>query len=163
MTCDIRAALPSETADILFFIKELAEYEKLEHEVLATQEKLKETLFGPNRKAEVIFALIGDQKVGFALFFTSYSTFLAKAGLYLEDLFVLEQYRGMGCGKKLLQHLAGEVVKRDYGRLEWSVLNWNKPSIQFYESLGAEAMTEWGSYRLAGLELSNLVNGIETP
>ena len=156
MTIEIRKALPSEASDILFFIKELAEYEKLSHEVSATVESLEETLFGSNKKAEVIFALSENKKVGFALFFESYSTFLAKSGVYLEDLFVLEEHRGRGFGKALLRHLANVVIERGGARLEWSVLNWNTPSIEFYESIGAERLSEWSTYRLVGESLHKL-------
>ena len=155
-TAKIRLALIEEVPDILFFIKKLAVYEELLHEVSATQEQLAATLFGEQRNAEVVFAEVDGVKVGFALYFTSYSTFLSKAGIYLEDLFVLEEYRSNGYGKALLKYLAALVVERGYGRLEWSVLNWNRPSIEFYDSLGAEPMKEWTGYRLTGAKLNEL-------
>ncbi len=156
MKIEIRPARKNEASTILGFINELAAYEKLSHEVEATKEKLEETLFGTEKSAEVVFILKNDEKVGFALFFKSYSTFLSKPGIYLEDLFVLKEYRGQGFGKALLAFLAKEVINRGYGRLEWSVLNWNRPSIEFYELLGAERMTEWSTYRLTGDKLSSL-------
>jgi GNAT superfamily N-acetyltransferase len=156
MKLEIRAAKSEEVSDILFFIRELAEYEKLSHEVEATEERLRDSLFGESRNAEVVFAIKEGRKVGFALFFKSYSTFLGKDGIYLEDLFVLKEFRGQGYGKSLLGHLANEVIRRDFGRLEWSVLDWNKPSIEFYESLGAKKMEGWSTYRLVGEELSEL-------
>jgi GNAT superfamily N-acetyltransferase len=156
MKLEIRAAKREEVSDILFFIRELAEYEKLSHEVEATEERLRDSLFGESRNAEVVFAIKEGRKVGFALFFKSYSTFLGKDGIYLEDLFVLKEFRGQGYGKSLLGHLANEVIRRDFGRLEWSVLDWNKPSIEFYESLGAKKMEGWSTYRLVGEELSEL-------
>jgi GNAT superfamily N-acetyltransferase len=156
MKLEIRAAKREEVSDILFFIRELAEYEKLSHEVEATEERLRDSLFGESRNAEVVFAIKEGRKVGFALFFKSYSTFLGKDGIYLEDLFVLKEFRGQGYGKSLLGFLASEVIRRDFGRLEWSVLDWNKPSIEFYESLGAKKMEGWSTYRLVGEELSEL-------
>lgn len=134
---------------ILHFIKELAEYEKMANEVVATPELLREWIFD-KQKAEVIFALEDGKEVGFALFFHNFSTFLGRAGIYLEDLFVLPEYRGKGYGKGLLRKLASVAVERGCGRLEWSCLDWNKPSIDFYLSLGAVPMDEWTVYRLTG-------------
>jgi GNAT superfamily N-acetyltransferase len=143
-------AQAKDCAEILKFIKGLAHYEKLSHEVTATEEKLKETLFGPHPAAEVVFAVSGGKKVGFALYFQTYSTFLAQPGIYLEDLYVLPEHRGYGFGKKLLVFLAQQALARGCGRLEWSVLDWNKPAIDFYLNLGAQPMMEWTVYRLAG-------------
>ena len=146
----IISAKPEDSAEILTFIKHLAVYEKLEHSVVATEEQLKRTLFGAKSVAEVLFAESDGRKIGFALFFHNYSTFLAKPGIYLEDLFVLPEYRGKGAGKALLKHLAKLTVERECGRLEWAVLDWNKPAIDFYESVGAKPMDEWITYRLTG-------------
>lgn len=152
----IREARPDDVPQILQFIRELADYEKLAHEVVATEEKLHQTLFGPQPAAEVLLVEHDGRPAGFALFFTSYSTFLAQPGIYLEDLYVKPEYRGRGYGKALLARLAAEVVKRGYGRLEWSVLDWNLPSIEFYESLGAQPQSDWIRYRLTGEALVKL-------
>ena len=138
------------------FIRRLAEYEKLTHEVVATHEDLEKYLFGEDKVAEVVFAYEDVTPVGFALFFHNFSTFLGKPGIYLEDLFVLEEYRGKGYGKKLLVHLAKLAVERDCGRLEWAVLDWNEPSIKFYKSLGAKMLNEWIVNRVTGKELKEL-------
>ena len=138
----IRYATEKDTRLILNFIKELAEYEKMLNEVVATEELLKEWLF-EKKSAEVIFALEGEVEVGFALFFHNFSTFLGRAGLYLEDLYVKPEYRGKGYGKGLLRTLAQIAVERGCGRFEWSCLDWNKPSIDFYLSLDAKPMDEW--------------------
>ena len=140
---------------ILYFIKELAEYEKMANEVVAPPELLREWIFD-KQKAEVIFAIEDGKEVGFALFFHNFSTFLGRAGIYLEDLFVLPEYRGKGYGKGLLKKLASVAVERGCGRLEWSCLDWNKPSIDFYLSLGALPMDEWTVYRVTGDTLRNL-------
>ena len=145
---NIRPANTSDCAQILIFIKGLADYEKLAHEVVASEDDLRRTLFGDNPSAEVVIAEFDGQPAGFALFFTSYSTFLARPGIYLEDLFVLPELRGNAIGKTLLTHLAGLVVERDMGRLDWSVLDWNEPAIKFYEQLGAKGMEDWTLYRL---------------
>lgn len=145
----IRYATKKDTGLILNFIKELAEYEKMLNEVVATEELLKEWLF-EKKSAEVIFALEGEVEVGFALFFHNFSTFLGRAGLYLEDLYVKPEYRGKGYGKGLLRTLAQIAVERGCGRFEWSCLDWNKPSIDFYLSLDAKPMDEWTIYRLTG-------------
>ena len=150
---------PAEKKDvrlILSFIRELAEYERLAHEVVATEEILNETLFGGRPSAEVVFALYDGQPVGYALFFHSFSTFLGRPGIYLEDLYVRPAVRGKGIGKALLLHLAQLAVERKCGRLEWAVLNWNEPSIGFYKNLGARPMDEWTVYRLAGGALKRL-------
>ena len=150
-----RFANVDDTKLILDFIKQLAIYEKMEGEVVATEELLKEWVF-EKQKAEVIFALEGDREVGFALFFHNFSTFLGRSGIYLEDLFVLPEFRNKGYGKGLLKILAKITVERGCGRLEWCCLDWNKPSIDFYLSLGAVPMDEWTIYRLTGETLKNL-------
>ncbi len=137
------------------FIKALADYEKMSDQVVATEELLKEWIF-EKKKAEVIFACEGDKEVGFALFFHNFSTFLGRAGIYLEDLFVLPEYRGKGYGKGLLVKLAQITIERGCGRLEWACLDWNQPSIDFYRSLGAAQMDEWTTYRLTGKTLESV-------
>lgn len=158
MSLQIRKAEANDCALILEFIKGLAEYEKLSHEVVATPELLRENLFGPQPKAEVLIAEWDGKPAGFALFFHNFSTFLGRGGIYLEDLFVLPSLRAHGIGKGLLKHLAQIAVERNCGRLEWSVLDWNKPAIDFYESLGAKPMDEWTVYRLAGDGLKNFAS-----
>ena len=150
-----RYATENDCAKILFFIKELAAYENLLDEVVANEELYKEWLFEKN-KAEVIFACENGNEVGFALFFHNFSTFLGRAGIYLEDLFVLPEYRGKGYGKAILKQLAKITVERKCGRLEWVCLDWNQPSIDFYLSLGAEPMKDWTVYRLTGQTLTDL-------
>lgn len=152
---DFRYATKEDCALILKFIKDLAVYEKMENQVVATEEPLEQWLF-EKKKAEVIFALEDGKEVGFALFFCNFSTFLCRAGLYLEDLFVLPQYRGKGYGKGLLKQLAKIAVENGYGRFEWTCLNWNKPSIDFYLSLNATPMEDWKIYRLTGKALEDL-------
>ena len=152
---NFRYAKETDAALILDFIKGLAEYEKMLDEVIATEDLLKEWIF-ENKKAEVIFALEDGIEVGFALFFHNFSTFLGRAGIYLEDLFVKPEYRGKGYGKGLLKKLAQIAKKRGCGRLEWWCLDWNKPSIDFYLSLGAEPMDEWTTYRVTGENLNKL-------
>lgn len=145
---DIRFARQEDVPSILSFIKDLAEFEKLSHEVVATEEKLKATLFGSRPVAEVLIAEWEGRPAGFALFFHSYSTFLAKPGIYLEDLFVRNEYRSRGIGEALLRHLAGIAKERSCGRLEWSVLDWNERALKFYRGLGAEPMSEWTVQRM---------------
>ena len=152
-----RYANESDISLILEFIKGLAEYEKMSDEVIATEDLLREWIF-EKKKAEVIFALEDTQAVGFALFFHNFSTFLGRAGIYLEDLFVKPEYRGKGYGKALLKQLAAIAVERGCGRLEWSCLDWNKPSIDFYLSLGAKPMDEWTVYRVTGKKLKQLAD-----
>jgi GNAT superfamily N-acetyltransferase len=152
----IRPAGEHEVHLILGFIRDLAEYEHLEHEVVATEEHLREVLFGARRYAEVVFACLDGKPVGFALFFHNFSTFLGRPGIYLEDLFVRPEARGHGVGRKVLTWLAGEAVKRNCGRLEWAVLDWNEPSIGFYRSLGAVLKSEWQIFRLTGDPLKAL-------
>ena len=144
-----RYAREDDCARLLFFIRQLAVYEKMEDEVVATEELLREQIFRQH-KAEAIFACEGGEEVGFALFFHNFSTFLGRAGIYLEDLFVLPQHRGKGYGKALLRQLARIAAERGCGRLEWSCLNWNRPSIDFYLSLGAAPMEDWTVFRLTG-------------
>jgi GNAT superfamily N-acetyltransferase len=152
----IRFATPADVSLILGFIKGLAEYEKLSHEVTATEERLRETLFGSRQVAEVLIGEYRGDAVGFALFFHNYSTFLGRPGIYLEDLFVKPEMRGRGFGKVLLTYLAKLATERKCGRVEWSVLDWNEPSIQFYKKLGAAAMNDWTMYRLTGQALIDL-------
>jgi GNAT superfamily N-acetyltransferase len=152
----IREARDEDVATILELIQGLAEYEHLADRVTATENRIRETLFGARPVAEALLAEVGDETVGLAIFFTNYSTFLAKPGIYLEDLFVKAHARGRGVGRALLKRIAQMAVERECGRLEWAVLNWNEPSIQFYESLGAVAMKEWTVYRLTGEALTRL-------
>ena len=149
-----RFAQPGDEGVILDFIRRLARYEKMEDEVVATEALLREWIFEKG-KAEVLFAVAESREVGIALFFHNFSTFLGRAGIYLEDLFVLEEYRGKGCGKALLRELARITRERGCGRLEWSCLDWNRPSIDFYLGLGARPMDEWTVYRLTGETLEN--------
>jgi GNAT superfamily N-acetyltransferase len=155
-TITIRPATEQDVPLIQGFIRDLARYEHLEHEMVATEEGLHKTLFGERRYAEVVFACVGAEPVGFALFFHNYSTFLGKPGIYLEDLFVRPEARGRGIGKRLLAWLAQTAVARDCGRLEWAVLDWNEPSIGFYRSLGAVLKSEWQIFRLTGNPLEAL-------
>lgn len=150
-----REAVREDAPLILRFIKELAEYEKMENDVVADEKTLKTWIFD-NKKAEVIFALEDGKEVGFALFFHNFSTFLGRVGIYLEDLYVKKECRGKGYGKALLKKLASIAVERGCGRLEWSCLDWNKPSIDFYLSMGAEQMSDWTVYRVAGDKLAEL-------
>ena len=152
----IRPATREDVPVILELIRGLAEYERLAEECVATEARLAETLFGARPQAEVIIASADGVPAGFALFFHNYSTFLARQGIYLEDLFVKPDFRGRGIGKQLLVHLAKLAVERGCGRLEWSVLDWNEDAIRFYESLGAKAMDEWTVYRVTGPALARL-------
>jgi len=152
----IEPAGPADVPEILELIRGLAVYEKLEHQVVATEEGLRETLFGDRPVAEVVFARVGGRTAGFALFFHNYSTFLGQPGIYLEDLFVRPEFRGRGCGRALLAHLAALAVTRRCGRLEWAVLDWNEPAIGFYRKLGAQPMDEWTVFRLTGESLERL-------
>jgi len=153
---EIRAATEADIPLILQFIRDLAQYEKLEHKVVATEENLRRTLFGSPRFAEVIFAYVGEEAAGFALFFHNYSTFLGQPGIYLEDLFVKPEMRGRGIGKALLAHLARMAIERGCGRVEWAVLDWNAPSIDFYKNLGAVPLDDWITFRLTGEALEKL-------
>lgn len=146
---NIRFANKQDVALILDFIKDLAEYEKMSNLVVADEALLREWIF-EKKKAEVLFALEDGKEVGFALFFHNFSTFLGRAGIYLEDLFVMPAYRGHGHGKGLIRELARITLERGCGRLEWCCLDWNQPSIEFYRALGAESLDEWTTYRLTG-------------
>ena len=149
MTMTFRFAKEDDCALILRFIRDLADYEKMSDQVVATEEILREWIFD-KKKAEVLFVCEEEKEVGFALFFHNVSTFLGRAGIYLEDLFVLPEYRNRGYGKALLTKLSQITVERGCGRLEWACLDWNKPSIDFYKSLGAAVMDDWTTYRLTG-------------
>ena len=153
---DIREATETDVPLILEFIKELAEYERLAHEVVANEEDLHKHLFGKRNYAEVLIGYYEDKPVGFALFFHNFSTFLGRPGIYLEDIYVRPDYRGKGIGKALLSAVAKSAVKRNCGRLEWSVLDWNEPAIQFYKNLGAIPMEDWTTFRVTGNSLDNL-------
>jgi GNAT superfamily N-acetyltransferase len=155
-TVTIRPAQEHEVPLVLAFVRELAEYERLAHEVVATEADMREALFGTRPYAEVVFACLEGEPVGFALFCYNFSTFLAKPGIHLEDLFVRPACRGRGIGQRLLSWLARETLARGCGRLEWAVLDWNEPSIRFYESLGARALKEWFTYRLSGEALEKV-------
>ena len=152
-----RNAERKDTALILQFIKELADYEKMLDEVVADEATLETWIFD-KQKAEVIFAVVNGKEIGFALFFHNFSTFLGRAGIYLEDLYVKPEYRGKGYGKAILKKLASVAVERGCGRLEWWCLDWNKPSIDFYLSLGAKPMSDWTVYRIAGDTLKQLAD-----
>lgn len=156
----IRPAGEHETALILQFIRDLAQYEHLEHEVVATEATLREALFGPHPYAEVVFACLNGEPVGFALFFHNFSTFLGKAGIYLEDLYVRPEARGHGVGGRVLSWLAATALSRGCGRLEWAVLDWNEPSIRFYRNLGAVPLDEWTTFRVTGPALKQLADSL---
>ena len=153
MTISIRPASAADAALILHFIRELAIYEKAEDQVEATAETLASSLFGPGSPSRALICEQDGEAVGFAVYFFNYSTWQARKGLYLEDLFVLPTARGQGAGKRLLQHLAGIAVQEGCGRFEWSVLDWNQPAIDFYDAIGARPQTEWVRYRMTGAAL----------
>ena len=153
---EIRSATEDDVPLILTLIKELAEYERLSHEVVATEEMLRDSLFGERRVAEALLGYLEDDPAGFALFFHNFSTFLGKPGIYLEDLYVRPEFRSAGVGRALLVHLAGLAKERDCGRLEWSVLDWNEPAIGFYKGIGASPVSGWTVYRVAGEALEVL-------
>ena len=155
-TITIRPAGEGDAGVILQFIRDLAQYEHLEHQCVATEEMLRETLFGSRPYAEVVLACLNGEPVGFALFFHNYSTFLGRPGIYLEDLYVRPEARGHGVGRRLLTWLAATAVSRGCGRLEWAVLDWNEPSIRFYRHLGAVALDDWTTYRVTGPALTQL-------
>ncbi len=157
MSLEFRYAERKDVTLILKFIKDLADYEKMLDEVVADVETLEKWLFD-KQKAEVIFAMEDNTEIGFALFFHNFSTFLGRSGIYLEDLYVKPEYRGRGYGKAILKQLAQIAVERECGRLEWWCLDWNKPSIDFYLSLGAQPMEDWTVYRIAGDTLTELAN-----
>lgn len=152
-----RYAIEKDVPLILNFIKELATYEKMLDEVVATEDLLEEWLF-KQKKAEVIFAMVGEKEVGFALFFHNFSTFVGKSGIYLEDIFVLPEYRGKGYGKAILKYISQIAVERKCGRLEWCCLDWNQSSIDFYLSLGAKPMSDWTIYRVTSENLQALAD-----
>jgi GNAT superfamily N-acetyltransferase len=155
-TLSITAARPADVPLILSLISELAEYEKLSHEAVATEASLQESLFGAKPSAEALIARVDGEPAGFALFFHNFSTFLGRRGLYLEDLFVRPNFRGRAIGKSLLIHLAALALERGCGRFEWQVLDWNKPARDFYERLGAKANPVWVNYRMTGEALQRL-------
>jgi GNAT superfamily N-acetyltransferase len=152
----IRPATLEDVPLIFQFICELAEYEKLSHEITVTEEQLRSTLFGVRPVAEVVISRADDTAVGFAVFFANYSTFLGRPGLYLEDLFVRPQARRLGIGRALLEYLARLTIERGWGRLEWRVLDWNEPSIAFYKKIGAEPLSDWTVFRVTGASLHEL-------
>lgn len=158
MKIRFRKAVEQDVPLILDFTKQLAEYEKLSHEVTATVEILTKSLFGPRPYAEVVFALVDSKEVGFAIFFHNFSTFVGKPGLYLEDLFVKPEYRKLGIGKALMQYCTQMAVERDCGRMEWWVLDWN-PARKFYEQMGATPMDEWVTYRLTADQVAKIAEG----
>lgn len=153
---EIAGAEPADVPVILALIRELAEFERLLDQVAATEEVIRESLFGSQPRAEVLLARVAGEVAGFALFFHNYSTFLGKPGVYLEDLFVRPRFRGTGCGHQLLRQLAALALQRGCGRMEWAVLNWNQRAIEFYRGLGAAPMDEWTVYRLTGDALRRL-------
>jgi GNAT superfamily N-acetyltransferase len=161
--CDIRPARPDDVATIADLIRELAVYEKLEEHAKATHESLHRHLFGPRPAAEVILAEVDGSTVGFALFFTTFSTFRGQPGLYLEDLFVRPEHRGRGVGRALLSSLARIAVERDYGRMEWMALDWNAPAIGFYLKLGAQALDDWTAFRVVDESLRRLAATAPVP
>jgi GNAT superfamily N-acetyltransferase len=153
---EIRAAVVDDVPLILSFIKKLAEYERLAHEVVATEDSLRETLFESRKTAEVAIGYFQKKPIGLVLFFHNYSTFLSRPGLYIEDLFVDEPYRRRGFGSALLRYVARLAIERNCGRLEWSVLDWNQPAVDFYIKLGAVPMSDWTVFRVTGQSLANL-------
>jgi len=152
----IRPATEADAGLILRFITDLAIYEKAEHEVVTTESEIRQTLFGNDSSTKALICNIDEQAVGYAVYFFNYSTWLGKHGLFLEDLYISPEQRGSGAGKALLKHLAEIAVSKNCGRLEWNVLDWNEPAIQFYKSLGAKPQDEWVGYRLAGDALQRL-------
>ena len=158
-SCTVTAATAADVPVILSFIRELAEYERLSHVCVATEEALRDHLFGPRPAAEVLIARVGRAPAGFALYFGTFSTFLGKPGIYLEDLYVRPDLRRQGVGAALLRHLAAIAVQRGCGRLEWAALDWNEPAIQFYEKIGAVKLEEWTAFRLTGASLQRFAGG----
>lgn len=150
MSLTIRTATSADACLILRFIRELASYEKAEHEVVATDEMIEESIFGEGSTTHALICERGGVAIGFAVYFFNYSTWLGRNGLYLEDLYILPKERGSGAGKQMLKHLAKIAVDKGCGRFEWSVIDWNKPAIDFYESIGAKAKSEWIGYQLVG-------------
>jgi GNAT superfamily N-acetyltransferase len=155
----IEAATPQDVPVILRFVRELAEYEKLSHEVVASDADMRAALFGERPVIEAVIARVNDEPVGYALFFPNFSTFLGKPGLYLEDLYVCPTARGLGVGRKLLEHLARIAVERGWGRFEWSVLDWNELAIGFYRGLGAQLLDSWRICRISDAALARLAGG----
>ena len=155
---DLQPATEADVPLMLQLIKALAEYERLGHEVVATEAMVRESFFGPAPHAQAVIARIGKDAVGLAIWFSTYSTFLSRPGIYLEDLFVLPEWRGKGIGRALLRHLARTAVEQGCGRIEWSVLDWNETAIRFYRSLGARPMDEWTVYRLTGDAINRLAD-----
>jgi GNAT superfamily N-acetyltransferase len=155
-TLEISAAVPADVPLLLSLIKQLAEFEKLQQHVIATETVLRQSLFGGRPAAEAVVARVGGEPAGFALYFHNFSTFLGRHGLYLEDLFVRPEFRGRGVGKSLLAYLARLALARGCGRFEWAVLDWNRRAQEFYESLGAQARTDWIGYRITGDALRRL-------
>jgi GNAT superfamily N-acetyltransferase len=155
----IREAVPADAATILRFIRELAAYERAEHEVEATEETIRQSIFGDGAVTHALMCEIDGKAAGFAVWFYNYSTWQARKGLYLEDLYVTPEFRGSGAGKKLLKRLAAIAVERGCGRFEWSVLDWNEPAIRVYEAIGAEPQKEWIRYRLSGRALAEFAAG----
>ena len=156
MALRIERATPQDLPAIVRLVRHLAEYEKLAHVMVSSEDDFRKALFGPQRNVEALMAFADDAPVGFALYFYNFSTFLGKRGIYLEDLFVEPEYRGQGIGKALLQRLAGIAKEEDCGRMEWSVLTWNQPSIDFYHRLGAVTLEDWRTFRLTGEALERL-------
>ena len=166
ISATIRPAQPQDLETIVTFIRALAQYEKLEDQVVGNPDELREHLFGERSRmgypaVEAILADIDDRAVGFALFFPTYSTFAMKPGLYLEDIFILPEYRHQGIGKSIFQYLAKIALERDYGRFEWRVLDWNDPAIRFYKKMGAEVLTNWYHCQVSGDNLTKLAQGQE--
>lgn len=157
-TLNIKNATIEDSSMILRFVKELARYEKAEHEVLATEVDIKNSLFGESSTTNAVICYLNSEPIGFAVYFFNYSTWLGKNGLYLEDLYVSPDHRSVGAGKALLKHLANIAVSKQCGRFEWSVLDWNEPAINFYKSIGAESQDEWVGYRLTGQALTTFAN-----
>jgi GNAT superfamily N-acetyltransferase len=157
----ISPATPSDVADIYALVVALADYEKLAHAVVSTEADFERELFGPGARIEAVIARCDGKVAGFALFFHNFSTFLGRKGLYLEDLFVLPEFRSRGIGKALLQHLADIAVSRNCGRFEWAVLDWNAPSIAFYEAMGASVLPDWRIVRVAGEKLKFLADSAQ--
>jgi GNAT superfamily N-acetyltransferase len=155
----IRVATANDLATIMELIRGLADYERLADRVTATEELIHRALFGPRPYAECLIAEAGDSAAGFALFFHNFSTFIGKPGIYLEDLFVNPEFRGRGIGRALLARLAAIAIDRDCGRMEWAVLDWNEPAIEFYRALGAESLDDWRILRLTGSALNELATG----
>ncbi|MGB3435714.1 N-acetyltransferase family protein [Achromobacter sp.] len=159
MTIEIRPAVASDAAQIHAFITELAVYERAAHEVIASAEDVARTLFAEGAPSKALMCLLDGKPIGYAVYFYSYSTWLGKNGIYLEDLYITPEQRGIGAGRDLLRHLAQEAVANGCGRLEWSVLDWNTPAIDFYKSIGALPQDEWVRYRMAGDALLNFAQG----